>query len=176
MWYSFNKFSTFEALHVRALWEKLKIFQHKVKSHSVFPVWRKVPVVGQNPGKNIFGQTRWYKPYPLRNWLFFFLLIRVKRAESFQKCHLCTSWFFSTKFPAHMCVERYKIMTRNQAKRLHILGFTDDTDIRVCIKCFKRTRKKLGKSGNNLNCCSRAVCLKVSHAYLITDYKLFNVP
>lgn len=67
-------------------------------------------------------------------------------------------------------------MARNQAKRLHILGFTDDTDIRVCIKCIKRTMKKLGKSGNNLNCCSRAVCLKVSHAYLITDYKLFNVP
>lgn len=53
--------------------------------------------------------------------------------------------FFSTKFPAHMCVKRYKIMTKNQTKRLHILEFTDDADIRVSIKCFRRTMKKLGK-------------------------------
>ena len=62
-------------------------------------------------------------------------------------------------------------MTKNQGKRLHKLGFTDNAGVRVCIKCFKRTMKKLGKSGRNLNCCNRAICLKVSHTYLITDYK-----
>lgn len=36
-------------------------------------------------------------------------------------------------------------MTSNQAKQKNTLRFTDDTDIGICIKCFKRTMKKLRK-------------------------------